>query len=88
MNTWLDTKARATLKVLGGVLPYWMNHVIVAFVVGLIFGGPAYGFLFYAGREIRDWEKAGRFDRPGFWAPTRAMAAWHALRIADQAGAV
>lgn len=42
------------------------------------------GAAFYAGREIRDWEKLGRFDRPGFWWPVGfalGMIAWRVLGL-------
>ena len=51
--------------------PYWMNHLLIALAMGALLGNFFIGAAFYAGREIRDWEKLPDrgFDHPGFWAP-------------------
>lgn len=55
---------------LGRIFPhYGVAHLTVALGVGLVTGAPICGAAFYAGREIRDWQKAGRFDHRGFWWP-------------------
>ena len=49
-------------------LPYYINHLLIALLIGTVFGLNYFvGAAFYAGREIRDWEKLGRFDHKGFW---------------------
>lgn len=64
--------------------PYWLDHILVALGVGvgfllLEYAGvvtwPLAGAMFYVGREIRDREKLGRWDRPGLLAPVLSMAA-------------
>jgi cytochrome bd-type quinol oxidase subunit 2 len=50
-------------------LPYYINHLIIALFIGIIFGNLFAGATFYIGREIRDWEKLGHFDHKGFWIP-------------------
>lgn len=59
---------------LKGHFPYYINHLIVAILLGIVTISPIAGAMFYAGREIRDWEKngnfaPGRFDHQGFWWP-------------------
>lgn len=58
-------------------LPYWVNHIVIALAIGWAFGNLWVGASFYAGREIRDWEKLEprHFDQKGFWAPVLACAA-------------
>jgi hypothetical protein len=58
-----------TLSKLNTGLPYYINHAIIAVVIGFIFGNFFVGAAFYVGRELRDWEKLGYFDHPGFWWP-------------------
>jgi hypothetical protein len=51
-------------------LPYYINHLVIALVIGTVFGFNYFvGAAFYTGREIRDWEKLGYFDHKGFWWP-------------------
>jgi len=50
-------------------LPYYINHLIIALLIGILFFNFMVGAAFYAGREIRDWEKIGEFDHKGFWFP-------------------
>jgi hypothetical protein len=66
---------------IGSFLPYYINHAIIAALIGLATGEPLCGALFYAGREVRDWQKAGRFDHRGFWWPVLVMGAWKALNL-------
>ena len=53
-------------------LPYYINHLLIALVIGLIFQNFFVGGSFYAGREVRDWQKLGHFDHKGFWWPVVA----------------
>lgn len=61
-------------KILSEKTPYWVAHGLVAIAISLLTGFWLAGTIFYAGREIRDWEKlhnwklAG-FDWKGFLAP-------------------
>ena len=50
-------------------LPYYINHVIIAMIIGGVFGNFLVGVVYYVGREMRDWEKLGHFDHKGFWWP-------------------
>lgn len=49
--------------------PYWLDHLLVAAAISLVLQEPLAGALFYAGREVRDREKLGRWDWPGLLAP-------------------
>ncbi len=68
-------------------IPYWLEHVFVAVTIQVVVGtlldvtllstdgvtaGTAAGIAFYAGREIRDRQKLGRWDWPGLIAPVLA----------------
>ncbi len=68
-------------------IPYWLEHAAVALAIQIIVAtlldvmlwstdgvtaGTAAGIAFYAGREIRDRQKLGRWDWPGLIAPTVA----------------
>lgn len=60
---------KSILKLKTG-LPYYINHLIISIIIGLIFSNFIVGASFYIGRELRDWEKIGKFDHKGFWIPT------------------
>ena len=55
--------------------PYYINHLIIALVIGFVFQNFFVGAAFYVGREIRDWENLGHFDHRGFWWPVVACFA-------------
>jgi len=61
--------------------PYYINHLLIAVVLSLIFGTPLAGMFFYVGREIRDWEKEGYFDHKGFWTPVVPTFVWWILTL-------
>jgi hypothetical protein len=64
---------------------YWQRHAAVALAISAVafFVPTAWalaGAVFYLGREIRDREKLGVWDWPGFWAPVAASAGlWAAV---------
>ena len=64
--------------------PYWMAHAVVALVLSIVFQHWMIGISFYAGREIRDWEKLhdwklSGFDWKGLLAPIVACLLYHIL---------
>ena len=61
--------------------PYYINHLIIALVIGFVFQNFFVGAAFYIGREIRDWEKLGHFDHKGFWWPVVACFALQAIVV-------
>jgi len=64
-------------------LPYWVNHILVAVVIGLALNNFLCGAFYYVGREMRDWEKLGYFDHPGFWAPVIVCSILEVLRVRE-----
>ena len=69
---------KSILKLKTG-LPYYINHLIISLAIGAVFFNFMVGASFYAGREIRDWEKLGSFDHRGFWFPVIGCVALHIL---------
>ena len=63
-------------------LPYYVNHTLIGIAIGLLFQNMFVGASFYAGREIRDWEKLGHFDHRGFWWPVAACVLIETLCMA------
>jgi hypothetical protein len=61
-------------------LPYYINHVIIALIIGASFGIFTVGAVYYVGREMRDWEKLGYFDHKGFWWPVVVCSVADILR--------
>lgn len=53
-------------------LPYYIEHALISIGISLVafllfgYGALTAGFIFYLGREIRDWEKLHNWDIKGF----------------------
>tara|TARA_R110000751_G_scaffold281362_3_gene383897 strand:+ start:884 stop:1117 length:234 start_codon:yes stop_codon:yes gene_type:complete len=61
--------------------PYYINHLVIALIIGFIFQNFFVGAAFYIGRELRDWEKLGHFDHKGFWWPVVACTILQLISI-------
>ena len=67
---------------LAHLLPYYINHLVIACVLSLVTQTPLAGAFFYIGREVRDREKLGYWDWRGLlWpvVPLVALEIW--LRV-------
>jgi hypothetical protein len=51
------------------ITPYWVAHAVISVVISLITGYWLSGAIFYAGREIAQYEEKKYFDWKGFLAP-------------------
>lgn len=63
------------LKYLYDITPYWVAHAGVALIFCCFFGWSS-GMVFYAGREIAQYEEKGYFDWKGFLAPVIVSIIW------------
>jgi len=78
---WLIEYFVAGYKYIAKTIPHYINHLIIACCISYVFQEPLMGVAFYAGREIRDWEKLANFDLsgfdyPGFWVPAIPLIAF------------
>lgn len=63
-------------------IPYYIKHLAIASAISIITLTPSAGAWFYAGREVRDWEKGHKykwFDHKGMWWP---FIPWFSLEVA------
>ena len=61
---------------------YYHKHLLVAVLISIATLSPTAGAMFYAGREVRDREKLGRWDWRGLLYPVIGLSPLWIIEIA------